>query len=411
MQQWFPFMMQVGIDQNAAQNMWWQTDADRSGTLSQQEFLNLCNRPDVAPRIQQLEGQMGPPVQGQVGVKLFQHIDGSDGQQSGSVTFQQWIPHILRTGIDQNTAQQLWWQTDQDRSGTLSQQEFLNLCNRPDVSFRIQQVEAQLGGGGGMGGGGMGGMGGGMGFPRRNVIWGVNVNDEIYHRVWADGAGSPWKKIDGSLKAIAVSHDGLSVWGVNAGNNIYFRAGITPQDTDGTGWTHVDGSLESIAVTGGIALGSNSQNDIWARGGIGPQSLIGAGWSKIDGSLTQVALGPNGEFAGCNAQDGVWWRTGASLQNPQGQGWQNLDGALTCIAIGQDSYIWGTNRGHNVYHRAGVHGAWQHDASGPASWIATTANGFTVKVAPDHSVHHRFGPQGQWQQMDGQLKNVAVGCL
>jgi len=421
MQQWFPFMMQVGIDQNQAQNLWWQSDADRSGTLSQQEFLNLCSRPEVAPRIQQLEGQMGqfqPAAgpQGATGQKLFDHIDLSDGQRTGHVTFQQFLPYILQTGIDQNTAQQLWWQTDADRSGTLSQQEFLNLCSRPDVAFRIQQVESQLGqpgaqAVGGMPGGGFGGPGfGGPGFgARRNVIWGCNAGNEIYMRVWNEGG---WKRVDGSLKAIAVSHDGLLVWGVNAANEIYARTGITPQDPDGSGWQHIGGSLEAIAATTNHVIGCNTSDEIYSRGGIQvPQNIGGANWARIDGALNQIALGPNGELIGCNAQDNIYWRNNASLQNPHGDGWKHVDGALVCVAVGQNGYIIGCNRGQDVYHRANLQANWEHDRSGPATWIATTANGFTVKIAPDQTIHWRIGAQAQWQQMDGALKNVSVGCI
>jgi len=414
--------MQVGIDENTAQNLWWQSDQDRSGTLSQQEFLNLCSRPDVAPRIQQLESQMGQHQPGfhggaQVGQRLFEQIDGVDGQRNGQVTFQQWLPYICQTGIDQNTAQQLWWQSDVDRSGTMSQQEFINLCSRPDIAFRIHQIEERLpppgqavpgGGFGGMPGGGFGGMPGG-GFQRRNVIWGCNAGNEIYMRVWGEGG---WKRVDGSLKAVSVSHDGLLVWGTNAQNQIYARTGITPQNPEGSGWEHIDGELDAIAACTNHVVGANSRDEIYSRSGIqAPQNVGGGGWHKIDGSLNQVALGPNGEMAGCNAQDNIYWRDGASLQNQQGGGWHQVDGQLICIAIGENGYIIGCNRGQQVYHRANLQAGWEHDQSGPAIWTATTANGFTIKLAPDNSIHWKQGPQGQWQAMDGQLKNVSVGCL
>jgi len=304
----------------------------------------------------------------------------------------------------------LWWQSDQDRSGTLSQQEFLSLCGRPEVSFRIQQAEANLGGGGMPGGMGGGMPGGGMGgFPPmgRNVIWGVNGQQEIYMRIIGQG----WKKVDGALKGVSVSHDGLNVWGVNAQNQIFVRTGVTPADPDGASWQLVDGSLDQVAAGINHAVGSNAQDEIYSRGGIQqPHSPAGGQWAKIDGGLKQIALGPNGELAGCNAQDQIYWRNGAAHHHPRGDSWQQMDGQLVCIAVGQ--HIWGVNRAQQVYHRAGLQAPWQADPSGPAAYIATTANGFTVKLAPDNNIWTRNGPyDGQWQPIDGQLVQCAVGCI
>jgi len=261
--------------------------------------------------------------------------------------------------------------------------------------------------GGGMPGGGM--PGGGFGFaPKRNVIWGCNANDEVYMRVWGEGE---WKKVDGALKAISVSHDGLLVWGVNAGNQIYARTGVSPQDPDGSGWQHVGGSLDAIAATTNHVIGCNSQDEIYSRGGVTPQNVGGNDWHRVDGALNQIALGPNGEMIGCNAQDNIYWRNNANLQQPHGDGWKQVDGQLVCASVGQGGFIIGCNRGHDVYQRDNLQAGWQKDQGGQAIWIATTTNGFTVKIAPDQSIHWRLGNGGPWQHMDGALKNVSVGCL
>jgi hypothetical protein len=54
-------------------------------------------------------------------------------------------------------------------------------------------------------------------------VWGVNAKDEIYYR--AGNAGS-WEQIAGGLKNVAISSgDGNHVWVVNTHDKVYYRAG------------------------------------------------------------------------------------------------------------------------------------------------------------------------------------------
>lgn len=54
-------------------------------------------------------------------------------------------------------------------------------------------------------------------------VWGVNQNDDIYHR---KGHHGKWEQIPGKLKQISVAgKNGQFVWGVNANDDIYFRHG------------------------------------------------------------------------------------------------------------------------------------------------------------------------------------------
>jgi hypothetical protein len=64
-----------------------------------------------------------------------------------------------------------------------------------------------------------------------------------------------------------------------------------------------------------------------------------------------------------------------------------------------------------VWTRPGPQGAWSEDAASPAIWIATTANGFTVKLKPDQTIEYRLHGKSPWQQLDGTLVQVSVGNL
>ena len=53
-----PLCQQIGWDQDSAQNLWFQTDTDKSGLLSKEEFIQFAARPDVSPYFSPLEEKM-----------------------------------------------------------------------------------------------------------------------------------------------------------------------------------------------------------------------------------------------------------------------------------------------------------------------------------------------------------------
>ena len=52
-----------------------------------------------------------------------------------------------------------------------------------------------------------------------------------------------WKHIGGKLKHVSVGSSG--VWGVNSGDNIYYRKGVTLSNPAGTQWTHIGGKKKT----------------------------------------------------------------------------------------------------------------------------------------------------------------------
>ena len=87
-------------------------------------------------------------------------------------------------------------------------------------------------------------------------VWGVNK----YHYIYRLNADKTWTHISGLLKHVTTGEAG--VWGVNAHDNIYFRAGSS--------WIHISGKLKQIdSGPGHIVYGVNSNDDIYCRTGIG----------------------------------------------------------------------------------------------------------------------------------------------
>jgi virginiamycin B lyase len=68
-------------------------------------------------------------------------------------------------------------------------------------------------------------------------------------------AGSAWQKQDGKLKQVSVAADG-TVWGTNAGNNIFRRAGNR--------WERRPGALAQVSAgSASIVWGVNAGQQIY----------------------------------------------------------------------------------------------------------------------------------------------------
>ena len=119
---------------------------------------------------------------------------------------------------------------------------------------------------------------------KKDHVWGVNRNDEIYHR-----ANGSWHKQGGALTNISVGPAG--VWGCNRNHDIYYRKGTYGDvDSNGSGWEHVGGKLIWIASGKGVVIGVNSHHDIYYRQGITSDNPTGTSWKKTDGKLKQIDI-------------------------------------------------------------------------------------------------------------------------
>lgn len=116
---------------------------------------------------------------------LYIYLNNQPGHRRGhpEITFQEFLPLMQELGVSMQQAQQFWYMTDVDKSGTLSQQEFLTFCNNPQVVNYIRQLEQKYAANiqvpqGGMGGMQMGGMQGGMGGMQQQQQ-GMMANNQV----------------------------------------------------------------------------------------------------------------------------------------------------------------------------------------------------------------------------------------
>ena len=198
--------------------------------------------------------------------------------------------------------------------------------------------------------------------------------------VMVSGPSTPWVPVSGALKQVSAAADG-TVWGVNASDNIFLRAGDK--------WEPVAGALKQVSVgSASIVWGVNSEDKVFRRGA--------NAWEQMPGRLKQVSAAADGSVWGVNASDEIYRWNGAS--------WTQVSGALKQISVGASGLVWGVNAANKIFRWSGS--AW-NSISGALMHVAVGADGAVWGVNASHDIFRWTG--SQWQQVAGQLKQLSVG--
>ena len=177
--------------------------------------------------------------------------------------------------------------------------------------------------------------------------WGVDPDDNVFTR-----RNGNWKKIPGKLIHVSVGEAG--VWGVNRGNQIFFRNNINPRNPNGRSWRRVPGGLKQIdSGPNSIVCGVNKADDIYCRIGITAAIPYGRSWVRVPGKLKYISCGVLGHW-GVNKNNDIFFRYGVSPVKPQGTKWKHVPGKLHQIESGPDGAVWGVNIISGVFTRIGV---------------------------------------------------------
>jgi len=141
-----PLCQRMKWDPATAQRLWFETDHDKSGNLSRMEFLRFAARPDVWPLLGPFEDEIsaGALDPNAPGARLFDFLDGKGHVKDGMLAWTEFAPLCQQLGWPLLLAEQMWYQTDKDRSGTLSRVEFLRFVAKPEVLRVMGPYEAKL---------------------------------------------------------------------------------------------------------------------------------------------------------------------------------------------------------------------------------------------------------------------------
>ena len=227
--------------------------------------------------------------------------------------------------------------------------------------------------------------------------WGVDPDDNVYSL-----QNGKMRKISGKL--IHVSSGESGVWGVNRGNYIYFRRGVTERRKSGSSWRRIGGRLKQIdSGPFGIVCGVNQGDQIYCRRGITPRRRAGQNWINVPGRLIYISCGLYGHW-GVNKAWNIYFRYGVKQNRPQGTRWKHVPGKLVEIESGPNGAVYGVNLYGVLYTRRGISkrnpigGSWRRVGKTP---LASISVGLGVLYAVDKrgtpvsgEVRKFLGPKG-----------------
>ena len=129
--------------------------------------------------------------------------------------------------------------------------------------------------------------------PDGREAWGIDESRGIHVYL---AAAKQWRNLGGRFEYLAISADGLHIWGLSDGD-IYYRHGLDDE------WTQIWGSLVQIAVSsdGSHVWGVNCWGELFYRAG------LHGNWVWIPGKLKQVCISSNGRTAWGRCRESAFW--------------------------------------------------------------------------------------------------------
>ena len=169
-------------------------------------------------------------------------------------------------------------------------------------------------------------------------VWGTDPANNIYTR-----KNGNWKKVTGKLMHVTTGASGT--WGVSSNYMIWYYSGR---------WTKVSGRLKQIdSGPRGIVCGVNKGDGIYCRTGITAARPSGKGWIRLPGALKYISCGALGHW-GVNKKNNIYFRYGVNSGRPQGTKWKHIPGKLHQVESGPDGAVWGVNFYTGVFTRLGI---------------------------------------------------------
>jgi hypothetical protein len=170
-----------------------------------------------------------------------------------------------------------------------------------------------------------------------------------------------WRKIDGYLKQISISPNGLHIMGLSNRHNLYVRLGVTSANPAGKSWDKLSDDIIGIAV---------EDNQMWClkRGGSVCCSFVvpirekqKPKWYPLEDAMRQKL-----SFVQVTACKGVVWardkagsvyyRAGITPSQRQGNRWKIMGDGMKAshICLGGHQAGWAVNTNGTVFFKQGV---------------------------------------------------------
>ncbi|XP_040183275.1 fish-egg lectin-like [Rana temporaria] len=163
-------------------------------------------------------------------------------------------------------------------------------------------------------------------------VWGVNKANVIYKL-----QDNKWMSVSGLLKQVDAGGDKF-LGGVNAQDKIYcLRKSCIISRSSAVSFTPLEGALQYYSCGPVGCWGVNSGNQIYFRHNVKPTSCLGTQWEHVVGGLVMIEVGTDGSVYGVNSAGNVYRRDGISAKTPTGTSWTELDFCATFKHVTYDN--------------------------------------------------------------------------
>ena len=166
-----------------------------------------------------------------------------------------------------------------------------------------------------------------------------------------------WQKVDGNVRQISVSPNGLHILGVSSKNQLYVRLGVTTSCPSGEKWDKIADDIMYIAV---------EDNQMWGLRKDGSVVHSAVTSEKPIWNCLEDATGQSPVFVQVIAYGGVLWardkagslyyRDGISLTHQQGDQWKMIEDGLKAmhICLGDHQTGWAVSTNGTGLFKQGI---------------------------------------------------------
>jgi hypothetical protein len=161
---------------------------------------------------------------------------------------------------------------------------------------------------------------------KNNLAWGVNSGDEIWYSANVNNpSATNWNKLPGLLTQISCDDFEGKLVGVNKTDDIYIA---TTGINSNPNWTQIPGKLINVSISNNKMYGVNRGNEIFYK----PDITIAGNWVKLPGSLKQIVYteGGGAKLVGVNSTNDVYYADAGLTSSPN---WVGLNKKMKYVTL------------------------------------------------------------------------------
>lgn len=161
---------------------------------------------------------------------------------------------------------------------------------------------------------------------KNNNVWGVNASNEIWYSAdVSNPSATNWNKLPGLLTQISCDDFEGKLVGVNKTDDIYIA---TTGINSNPNWTQIPGKLINVSISNNKMYGVNRGNEIFYK----PDITIAGNWVKLSGLLKQIVYTESGgaKLVGVNSSNDTYYANSNLTSTPN---WVDLNKKMKYVTL------------------------------------------------------------------------------